>query len=226
MWRSAVLTEFPSARGDLLGLKAAAEQAYDLRLTLAQRRRALGPRGSLGSSRPSSCTGVDRRRPRRPSPSSRARLSESVVQAIRWRATREPLVFVLEDLHLADIASVALLGHTSARGSPVREFCRSLRIARRAATSSSPCSTPSTPVRPSAYGHPPLPSGAMRASPTADGRLSQRTTSDGPPRPEPTLASMGIQHCGRLASGRRASVPTTRIAKADDTGKPPASPQP
>ena len=79
MWRSAVLTEFPSARGDLLGLKAAAEQAYDLRLTLAQRRRALGPRGSLGSSRPSSCTGVDRRRPRRPSPSSRARDSPS-----RW----------------------------------------------------------------------------------------------------------------------------------------------
>jgi len=45
----------------------------------------------------------------------RARLFESVVQAIEWAASQRPLLLVLEDLHLADGSSLALLAHAGRR---------------------------------------------------------------------------------------------------------------
>jgi len=67
------------------------------------------------------CPAVERRwgRPAAASPADpglgRARLFGSVIQAIDWAAAQRPLLMLLEDLHLADRASLALLGHVAPR---------------------------------------------------------------------------------------------------------------
>jgi tetratricopeptide (TPR) repeat protein len=45
----------------------------------------------------------------------RARLFESVLQALEWGAAQRPLIFVLEDLQLADASSLALVAHAGRR---------------------------------------------------------------------------------------------------------------
>lgn len=72
------------------------------------------------------CPAVELRwdRPAEPPPADRAvgraRLFESVVEAIQWAAAGRPVLIVLEDLHLADSASLALFAHVGRRLTRVR----------------------------------------------------------------------------------------------------------
>ena len=50
----------------------------------------------------------------------RTRLFESVAEAVEWSAATGPVLIVLEDLHLADTASLALLAHVGRRLANVR----------------------------------------------------------------------------------------------------------
>jgi len=57
----------------------------------------------------------------------RARLFESVLQALEWAAAQRPLVVLLEDLHRADGSSLALLAHAGRRLGGVRALILTTR---------------------------------------------------------------------------------------------------